>query len=270
MGIFFHPFTIENFLKLVYSDYTFTTSDVFEHQGIFRCFDAHSKLASMSANDLVAELNQVISTTKANFKKTDFIWISLGTSFVYKHKSLDKYVANCHQLPNHFFHKELSSVEEIYASLYKSVDYLRSLQPGIQIGFTVSPVRHIRDGIIENTRSKSHLHTALHQLLEEDQMLNYFPAYEIFQDELRDYRYYASDLVHPNQLGIDYIWSKFKSSLINESCFDLMKKIDQLNKGNTHQSRFPETEAHQKFLGFQKKLRAEIDAEKFAFKKKRK
>jgi len=266
MGIFFHPFSIENFLKLVYANYEFTEADVFEHQGIFKCFDAHSKLTSLQSEDLVNTLNQAVQNTFNWLKKTDFVWISLGSSYIYKHKELDKYVANCHQLPNNLFTKELTSVEALYASLFKLVGYLRSLQPKIKIGFTVSPVRHSKDGIVQNTLSKSHLHAALHQLLKYEEEISYFPAYEIFHDELRDYRFYASDLVHPNALGIEYVWNKFKSALIDESCFALMNKIERWNKGNSHQSRFTQTEAHQKFLSIQEKLRTEIVIEKSLFK----
>lgn len=262
MGIMFHPFSIENFLKLVYVNHEFTEADVFEHQGIFKCFDAHSKLTSLQSEDLVNTLNQAVQNTFNWLKKTDFVWISLGTAYVYRHKELNKYVANCHQLPNQLFTKELASVEAIHTSLVRLVSYLRSMQPKIKIGFTVSPVRHSKDGIVQNTLSKAHLHTALHQLLSNDKVVVYFPAYEIFQDELRDYRFYASDLVHPNNLGIEYVWNKFKSNFINESCFALMHKIDRWNKGNLHKSQFTQTKAHQKFLLYQEKLKAEIASKK--------
>ncbi len=259
MGTFFHPFSIEIFLGQVYSNHRFSKTDVFQYKGVYRCFDAHSKLASLKASDLVNQLNQTIISTNNYLKKANFIWFSLGSAFVYWHKEQERYVANCHQLPANHFRKEFSSVQKIYESLYKIVSYLRSLQPELQIGFSISPVRHIKDGIVENTRSKSHLHTALYQLLEKDQDLVYFPAYEIFHDELRDYRFYASDLVHPNSLGIEYVWNKFKLSNIDSSCFNIMKKIDQWNRGNNHKVLFPNSQSHQQFLKFQERLRLEIE-----------
>lgn len=266
LGTFFHPYSIENFLKLVYKKHRFTSAAVFQHQGIFRCFDAHSKLSATSSEKLVNQLNEVISHTHAYLQQTNFVWISLGSAFVYFHKKENRYVANCHQLPSKEFNKELTSVSDLFKSLYTSVNLLKSLNPSIQVGFTISPVRHVKDGIIENNRSKSHLQVALHDLLAKDPSLNYFPAFEIFQDELRDYRFYASDLVHPNRLGIDYVWEKFKATHIESSVFELMNKIEQYKRGVNHKSRHPESEKHQQFLLFQQRLKKEIDLEKAKWK----
>ncbi|MBW2962371.1 GSCFA domain-containing protein [Mesonia aestuariivivens] len=247
LGILFHPFAIENFLKRVANQEKFTAKAIFQHQEIYSCFEAHSRLNALSENELLNDLNTALEETFHFLKTTSHVIITLGTSWIYKHIEQNKYVANCHKIPQKNFNKELSSVTELEKSLQKSVAYIQEINADSQFVFTISPVRHLKDGFIENQRSKSHLIAALHQVLENKKRLAYFPSYEIMMDELRDYRFYTSDLLHPNNTAIDYIWERFQASWMAEECLPTMKKVQQIRQGLSHRPFNPKSESHQKF-----------------------
>ena len=251
----FHPFAIERFLQRVFQQEEFTAKDIFQHQEIFSCFEAHSRMNALSEEEILQHLNSALTETFRFLKETSHVIITLGTSWVYKHLEQDKYVANCHKIPQKNFSKELSSVNEIEKSLRNTIGYIQQLNKNCEFIFTVSPVRHAKDGFVENTRSKSHLITALHQIVEKENQLHYFPSYELIMDELRDYRFYADDLLHPNQVAIDYIWERFQEAWLAEECFPTMKKVQQIRQGLTHRPFNPNSTAHQKF---QQKLQQQI------------
>ena len=256
LGILFHPFAIERFLQRVFQQEEFTAKDIFQHQEIFSCFEAHSRMNALSEEEILQHLNSALTETFRFLKETSHVIITLGTSWVYKHLEQDKYVANCHKIPQKNFSKELSSVNEIEKSLRNTIGYIQQLNKNCEFIFTVSPVRHAKDGFVENTRSKSHLLNALHQIVEKENQLHYFPSYELMMDELRDYRFYADDLLHPNQVAIDYIWERFQETWLAEECFPTMKKVQQIRQGLAHRPFNPNSVAHQKF---QQKLQQQIE-----------
>ena len=151
-------------------------------------------------------------------------------------------------MPQNKFLKELLSVDEITASLENIVALAKSVNPTIEIIFTVSPVRHLKDGFLENSLSKAHLISAIHQVVEPRNHLHYFPSFEIMMDDLRDYRFYKSDMVHPNETAINYIWQHFKSTWVLETSFDLMDEVDTIQKGLKHRPFNETSEKHQQFL----------------------
>lgn len=256
LGILFHPFAIERFLQRVVQQNEFTPKDIFQHQEIFSCFEAHSRMNALSEEEILQHLNSASTETFQFLKETSHVIITLGTSWVYRHLEQDKYVANCHKIPQKNFSKELSSVNEIEKSLRNTIGYIQQLNKNCEFIFTVSPVRHAKDGFVENTRSKSHLITALHQMVEKENQLHYFPSYELMMDELRDYRFYADDLLHPNQVAIDYIWERFQEIWLAEECFPTMKKVQQIRQGLAHRPFNSNSVAHQKF---QQKLQQQIE-----------
>ena len=160
----------------------------------------------------------------------------------------DAFVANCHKIPQKQFLKELLSVETISESIEAIITLIRKMNPKVSILFTVSPVRHLKDGFIENTQSKSHVISAIHQVVEPRKQLYYFPSYEIMMDELRDYRFYKDDMIHPNGLAINYIWNKFQEVWISESSKEIMQKIDEIQKGIHHKPFNSNSESHKQFL----------------------
>ena len=245
-GILFHPLAIENLVQRAIEEKTYQQEEIFEQDGIWRCFDAHSDLRSDNPEALLHLLNQCLKDTKKWLETSSHIIITLGTAWVYKYNSSGKTVANCHKVPQKQFTKRLLSVTEIEASLDQMVKLIQKVNPKAQIIFTISPVRHLKDGFIENQRSKAQLITALHQIIN-GHNVPYFPSYEIMMDELRDYRFYGTDMVHPNQLAVDYIWERFRSAWISQNAYPVIDEVDAVQKGLLHRPFNPDSEAHQKF-----------------------
>nr|WP_299387933.1 GSCFA domain-containing protein [Allomuricauda sp.] len=248
-GILFHPLAIENLVSRAINNKFYSEEEVFEQDGRWLCFDAHSDLAGTNADDLLKNLNLGLRQTKQGLEKASHVFITLGTAWVYQKKSTQKIVANCHKVPQKEFKKELMGIEQIEESLSACVRLIHSINPNAGIVFSISPVRHLKDGFVENQRSKSHLISAVHTMLSQSTLKNghYFPSYEIVMDELRDYRFYGKDLVHPNELAVDYIWERFRKVWISSESYPVMEEVETVQKGLNHRAFNPETEAHQKF-----------------------
>lgn len=254
-GILFHPLAIENLVtRAINKDYYFEDDLIF-HNEQWSCLDAHSRLNNISKDKLLSSLNSALDLTNQQLKESTHIIITLGTSWVYRYIATDKFVANCHKLPQKQFLKELFSVEQISESLDAIVSLVRGVNPKVNFVFTVSPVRHIKDGFVQNARSKSHLIAAIHQVVEPRDRQYYFPSYEIVMDELRDYRFYNEDMIHPNNQAIDYIWEKFKTVWITEEAIKTSEAVARVQMKKGHRPFNPNSEAHQQFL---RNLQAEI------------
>ncbi|GGE95683.1 hypothetical protein GCM10011518_01240 [Flavobacterium limi] len=257
-GIIFNPVSIEKIFRRVSEQKLFEEKDIFFHNERWHCFDVHSDLSNSDRKELLETLNKAITETHKWLKETTHIIITYGTSWVYRNTESDQIVANCHKVPQKQFTKELLSVNVIQESIQNTIELIRNLNPNIHFIFTVSPVRHIKDGFVENQLSKSHLFSALHKTIShQPSAINYFPSYEIMMDELRDYRFYAEDMLHPNQIAIDYIWKLFSENYISETSFFEMKEVDEIQKSLRHRSFSPESEQHKKFLT---KLQQKIDS----------
>lgn len=252
-GIIFNPVSIEKIVERVCKQDLFIEKDVFFHNERWHSFEVHSDLSNSDRQELLESLNKTVTETHKKIKEATHIIATFGTSWVYRNIESDEVVANCHKVPQKQFSKELLSVDVIQKSIQNTIDLIRALNPNINFIFTISPVRHIKDGFVENQLSKSHLFTALHQVLKTH---NYFPSYEIMMDELRDYRFYAEDMLHPNQIAIDYIWKLFSENCISQENFSAMQEVDEIQKSLRHRSFNPESEQHQKFLA---KLQKKID-----------
>jgi len=246
-GILFHPKAIENLITNTSNKKVYSSDDLIYQNEIWHSFDAHSSLSSASENELLNKLNVAISLTNKKIKEASHIIITLGTSWVYRYIETDTIVANCHKIPQKKFLKELLSVSEISESLARSISLIKSINSDAAVIFTISPVRHLKDGFIENTQSKSHLIAAIHTLVNK-QDVSYFPSYEIMMDELRDYRFYAEDMIHPNKTAINYIWRKFIDTWFSEETKSIMKEIDEIQKGLLHRPFHEDSKLHQQFL----------------------
>ena len=246
-GILFHPKAIENLITNTSNKKVYSSDDLIYQNEIWHSFDAHSSLSSASENELLNKLNVAISLTNKKIKEASHIVITLGTSWVYRYIETDTIVANCHKIPQKKFLKELLSVSEISESLARSISLIKSINSDAAVIFTISPVRHLKDGFIENTQSKSHLIAAIHTLVNK-QDVSYFPSYEIMMDELRDYRFYAEDMIHPNKTAINYIWRKFIDTWFSEETKSIMKEIDEIQKGLLHRPFHEDSKLHQQFL----------------------
>ncbi len=253
LGILFHPKAIENLVSHAINEKVYSEDDIFFHNEQWHCFNAHSKLSNTSKKALLNSLNNGVKLTNQHIQKSTHIVITLGTAWVYRSINTDEIVANCHKMPQKQFKKQLLSVDEIFKSIETLVDLIRSVNSKASIIFTVSPVRHIKDGFIENTQSKANLITGIHKFLNQKlSIVNhqsfYFPSYEIMMDELRDYRFYAEDMIHPNKLAVNYIWQGFQEVWVSLTAEKTMETVDVIQKGLQHKPFNPNSEAHQKFL----------------------
>lgn len=247
-GILFQPTAIETLLKNAVNKKKYNENDVFCNNEQWHCFDAHSKLNRVNKDDLILSLNEGILTTHKHLKKASYIVITFGSAWVYRHIESNSLVANCHKVPQKKFSKELLSINEIIASLESLVGLIKSINKEVSILFTVSPVRHLKDGFIENTQSKAHLIAAVHKVVETMTNLYYFPSYEIMMDELRDYRFYEQDMLHPNQLALNFIWDKFKKVWVSAQVETTMRAIDEIQKALAHKPFNPKGTQYTEFL----------------------
>ncbi|MGB7786024.1 MAG: GSCFA domain-containing protein, partial [Salinimicrobium sp.] len=211
-GILFHPAAIRNFLEKVVGKAEFSEADIFHHNEQWHCLQAHSDLNTSQKGEILEALNLAVEQSHQFLKEASHVFITPGTAWGYRFRETGNIVANCHKLPQKNFSKELTEVKD---DLQETVKLVRQLNPSAAIIFTVSPVRHLKDGFVENQQSKAKLITAVHEVSSIEENAHYFPSYEIMMDELRDYRFYAEDMLHPNKIAIDYIWEKFSESWIS-------------------------------------------------------
>ena len=249
-GILFHPRAIEKLIDFAVSEKQFVENDIFFYDERWHCFDVHSDLSNSNKEDLLTSLNELIKSTNQHITVSTHFIITYGTSWAYRNIESDSIVANCHKVPQKQFKKELLSVKEIERSITNTIKLIHAVNPNCKIIFTVSPVRHIKDGFVENQWSKSNLISAIHSVLQalpSGAEGAYFPSYEIMMDELRDYRFYAEDMLHPNQVAIDYIWKRFKETTISETAFAVMDEVSTIQKSLSHKPFNPNSESHLKF-----------------------
>lgn len=250
-GILYHPLAIENLLTRAIRGRYYTGDEIFFHGEAWHSFEAHSELNRLSGPEMLEALNNALRATKETVGRATHLILTLGSAWVYRHRDSGSIVANCHKLPQKLFSKELLSAEEVCLSLRRLCELVREANSQLQLIFTISPVRHLKDGFTGNQRSKASLVTGLHAYLEQSQNSAdgyYFPSYELVLDELRDYRYFDADLVHPNALAADYVWEKFREACIAPEAFDVMEEVDTIRKGLQHKPFNPDSVAHQAFI----------------------
>ena len=254
-GILFHPVAIEKLITRAVNQIWFTSKDVFLQNEQWHCFLAHSKLSNTSEEDLISALNSALEKLRFSLLEASHVVFTFGTAWVYKHLEKDTIVANCHKVPQKKFVKQLLSPDDVSDVLLGIETKLRTINPTCSIINTVSPVRHIKDGLIENSRSKAHLIAGVQEIVSPDKFNYYFPSYEIMMDELRDYRYYKEDLIHPNQTAIAIIWNAFTGSWICPETAALQKKIATIQSGMLHTPFNENSKAH---IHFKKDLEVQI------------
>lgn len=247
-GIIFNPVSIEKLVNRIVNKIEFTENDIFFHNDLWHCYEVHSELSNPNKDEFLSTLNGLISSTNKQINSLTHLIITYGTSWVYSNIESNEIVANCHKVPQKQFTKEILSIETIEKSIQNTIQLIQKVNPNCNFIFTVSPVRHIKDGFIENQRSKSHLISAIHSINHQPTTNNYFPSYEIMMDELRDYRFYAEDMLHPNQIAIDYIWERFSENYISVESQKVMEEVDSIQKSLLHRSFNPNSESHKKFL----------------------
>ena len=253
-GILFNPISVVEAIDSYIFNKQISSTDIFEYNETWHSWKHHSRFSGITPEECVQKINQSISDAHNYLKKADHVMITLGSSWLYTltneaiNAETGSVAANNHKAPANWFQKRLMSAEETTNVLYKMLNKLLAFNPHIHVIFTISPVRHLREGLIENNRSKAVLIQAVHELVEKYETLYYFPAYELVIDDLRDYRFYAEDLVHPNYQATQYVWEKFTEACMSEDTIMLMKEIAEINLAYQHKTFNEQTGIHKKFL----------------------
>ncbi len=246
-GILFNPVSISNSINSYIENKRYTESDLFYHNESWHSWQHHSRFSYPNQTTCLDMINHSQEVANDSLQKCDWVLITLGSSFVYELED-GVGVANCHKIPTDKFSKKLLSASEIQILLGEMLQKLFQYNPIAKVIFTISPVRHLRDGFVENNRSKANLITAVHGLVDGDNRLFYFPAYELVIDDLRDYRFFAEDMVHPNYSATNYVWEKFIATCVDESSQKLMKEINEINAARSHKPFNSSSQQHKNFL----------------------
>ena len=247
-GILFDPVSVCDSLQSYIKLKNYKQGDLFYLNELWQSWNHHSIFSGMDAENVLLNINLSQREAHEKLKQATWLIITLGSSFSYQLVQHDQPVANCHRAPGQWFNKNLLSVENIVSILANIIEDLKAFNPELKIIFTISPVRHIRDGVVENNRSKARLIEAVHQIVEKSSNAYYFPAYELVLDVLRDYRFYDVDLVHPNYAATEFVFEKFEESFIDPAAEAVMEEIKKISSGYRHKPFQPDTLSHLSFL----------------------
>ena len=233
-GTLFNPFSVAVALDRLAASHLYTEKDIYLYRNRYMSLDHHTAFSSYERDVLTERLNYVSRVASEFIRRASFLFVTFGTSYVYSLREDGAIVANCHKLPSSLFERRLATSQEIAARWRETLDRIAELNPALRVWFTVSPVRHLSDGAHANQISKAHLLLAAEEMLSHPSVGGYFPAYEIFMDDLRDYRYYAADMVHPSETAIDYIWEKFSSVFIDSPALRLWNEAARITRAKAH------------------------------------
>ena len=254
-GILYNPISISKNINKLVTNEIYTEKDIFQNGDLWHSWQHHSKFSAPKKDDILRGINESLSEAQTFFQKANRLIITLGTANVFIEKKSGEVVANCHKVPSRNaetgldnFDKRRLSVEEIIESFTNILNKINTQNADIQIIITVSPIRHIRDGLIENQRSKATLLLAVDELSRQFQNVHYFPAYELMMDDLRDYRFYEADMIHPTSQAIDYIWDYFKETFFTDKTNCVVNDVQKMNAMLQHRPLHPDTEEHQQFV----------------------
>jgi len=246
-GILFNPRSIANALTAFVEGEVGARAPLVEHDGETMSLAHHGAFRAVEREDLVARIGDTTTQAHLFLQRAKCIIITLGTANVFEWRATGAVVANCHRIPQEYFVRRRLTIQEIVADFTGVFQMLFEQDQRIQIIFTVSPVRHVRDGLVSNQRSKASLHLAVGELCESYEQCHYFPAYELLIDDLRDYRFYGDDLIHPGALASEYIWEQFKDAcLVQDLALDAV--IEKVQRGLEHRAHGANTERHRAFV----------------------
>lgn len=253
-GILFNPVSVSEALIDCIENRLFTEHDFFLYNEAWHSWRHHSRFSALTAEEACGKVNTSVAAAHTYLKHADYVMITLGSAWVYMlsemapHPASQQVAANNHKAPADWFYKKLLTPEEVLQTLDQLIHRLFHFNPELRIIFTISPVRHAREGLVENNRSKAVLIHSVHQLVEKFERLYYFPAYELVIDDLRDYRFYSEDLVHPNYFATEYVWEKFAGACLSEESRKLMEEIHAIQLAYQHKPFHSGSAQHQNFL----------------------
>lgn len=253
-GILFNPVSVAEALTAYVENTSVSEDDLFFYNDAWHSWKHHSRFSGLTPTDALANINASTAAAHRFLKDADFVFLTLGSAWIYTltnkapKATPGAVAANNHKAPADWFQRRLMTVEEVLRILDNVIHRLFLFNPKLKIIFTISPVRHLREGAVENNRSKAVLIGAVHHLVDKFDRLYYFPAYELVIDDLRDYRFYAEDLVHPNYFATQYVWEKFVGACIDEKTKALVEEIYAINLAYKHKPFNPQSAQHKTFL----------------------
>lgn len=247
-GIVYNPISLAKQLNRIIENKEYRTEDLHFHNERWFSFDHHSDFSFTDKTECLTTINTSLKTAYKQLKSAKFLFLTLGSSWVYYQNENNSLVSNCHKLPAKEFTKSLAETSKMVEQLSYSISKIKELNPTIQIVFSISPVRHLADGFFENQVSKGRLFDVIHQVKTQEDSVHYFSAYEMVLDDLRDYRFYNSDLIHPSKEAISYIWEKFTETFISAESVAVISKVEKVIQASNHRPFNAKSEAHQKFI----------------------
>ncbi len=247
-GVLYNPVSIASGIQRMLHQNPFEEEDLFLHQGWWHSFDHHSVFSYPDKQECLQNINKRLEVSSQSLRDAKYIFITFGTAHVYHQKSNGRVVSNCHQVPASLFETQLLRVGDIVRMYSLLIQEIASINKDLKWIFTVSPVRHWKNGPEGNQVSKATLLLAVNELKNKFEQADYFPAYEVFMDDLRDYRYYADDLLHPGSQGIDYTRKKFVDAYVSEASLNSMKFVEALIRAKNHRPRNASSKEHKKFM----------------------
>lgn len=259
-GTIFNPFSINNSVKRLHDSEFYHEEELITFNDEFISLDHHTNFDTRYIHQTLDKINSKIEEGNRFLQESNWVIITYGTSFIYEFEPKKKLVANCHKIPQKFFEKRLLTYQELTDSIYDTIINLQDICPeNVQILFSVSPVRHTKDGMIENQLSKSKLITAIHEVASQFENCHYLPIYEILMDDLRDYRFYKDDLIHPNSQAVNYIFEKFGEAYFSDETKGFIKENFKIHRALEHRTN---DEKDPKFIEFKEKLDLRIEAQR--------
>ncbi len=248
-GTLFNPFSINTAVKRLHDATFYDETDLISFNEEVISLDHHTSFNTRFVHQTLDRINSQLETGNQFLQNTNWIIITYGTSYIYEFLPKNKLVANCHKIPAKYFEKRLLTNLELTDFIYETIANLKDIaKDNVQILFTVSPVRHTKDGMVENNLSKAKLISALHEILPQFEDCHYLPVYEILMDDLRDYRFYKEDLIHPNNQAINYVWEKFGNAYFSDETMDFIEENLKISKALEHKPSDDKNPKYQEFL----------------------
>ena len=247
-GVLYNPDSIKENIKIILNEQYFTENDLVKSNSLWFSYNFHSKFSNVDKDTCLNNINSSISKSVESIKNSDYIFITFGTAWVYKLINENIVVANCHKQPSKIFERYRLSINEIVESYKDLINEIKQINSNVKIVFTVSPVRHWKDGATGNQLSKSILLLAIDEILNLTENIYYFPSYEIVIDELRDYRFYKDDMLHISELAVNFIWEKFKYAFFNKETQNIILQVNKFHSALKHKPFNPDSKEYLMFL----------------------
>ena len=248
-GTLYNPVSIFRLMHNSINNYLPPAASYLQRDDLYYNFQFHSDMVAASQEELESQISERMSITRTHLQHCRWLVITLGTAFYYERRDNGQIVANCHKMPSSYFGKGMLESQEIVTRFEQIFLALKAFNQDIRIVFTLSPVRHIRERLTSNSVSKAALRVAIDRITElHPEDVAYFPSYEIMMDDLRDYRFYKADMIHPNQVAQDYIWNKWVECYLDDQAVDFIVRWEKIRRALAHRPFNPKSSAHQRFV----------------------